>query len=611
MTDKTPPSGGIESNIAAENNGGVADFESFGGKLLTTFCTISTTTPPTLTIAVPDGETVYVARTPEGRIAINALTGMGGATCEVPATGLVRINPSGTAVAAGRTAIIDYANGLFATASSLTVPGIIVDFQVTGMGAQSTNDTIKIRGRAENDTFNFGTGTTAGFNAFNANGDTFPDVTMRHVETIIVNGGDGNDVITGNAGLGTGTVAFPGVLRIYGGAGNDTLTGGLGNDILVGGAGDDKFFGSAGQDTVDYSARTGNLTIQTVADPNAGAAASSGEASEADKVADAIPVIRAGAGNDTITILATSTVSHTVYGGAGHDSFTGSAAAGAGIDKFIGEAGEDSCTGNNTYMDYSGRSVAVTVTVCNPGLATCAETSANDGNQTAVEHRAGDTWTSPIVLDTGTVYVVAGLSGMRHSDVGRRLKMGGFTAGANDDMVDGYVITEYISPTSVKINVSSNSGFVAGSLGGSGTAADRVWEVWGHEGDNVACAGVFGSSVGDTLTGDNRANTIYGGGGDDTIVGGAGDDKLYGEAGDDTIYGGAGNDTIHGGAGEDTMYGGDHDDVLNGGPNQDTFWCDGNNAPLVSGTSAGEADFTVSYNAMEDAALGMGHGCEF
>lgn len=53
-------------------------------------------------------------------------------------------------------------------------------------------------------------------------------------------GGAGNDTITGGSGDDT----------IYGGAGNDLISGGLGNDLIFGGLGDETIGGGAGDDTL-------------------------------------------------------------------------------------------------------------------------------------------------------------------------------------------------------------------------------------------------------------------------------------------------------------------------------------------------------------------------
>ena len=51
------------------------------------------------------------------------------------------------------------------------------------------------------------------------------------LDQVIVDGGEGNDVITGFSRFGDAGIP----LRLEGGAGEDTLTGGSGNDFLDGG----------------------------------------------------------------------------------------------------------------------------------------------------------------------------------------------------------------------------------------------------------------------------------------------------------------------------------------------------------------------------------------
>ncbi len=64
-----------------------------------------------------------------------------------------------------------------------------------------------------------------------------------------IEGGDGNDMIEGGGG---GDILFGGQGRdsLDGGAGNDYLIGGVGNDNLDGGDGDDKLSGGEGRDRV-------------------------------------------------------------------------------------------------------------------------------------------------------------------------------------------------------------------------------------------------------------------------------------------------------------------------------------------------------------------------
>lgn len=90
--------------------------------------------------------------------------------------------------------------------------------------------------------------------------------------------------------------------------------------------------------------------------------------------------------------------------------------------------------------------------------------------------------------------------------------------------------------------------------------------------------GVVGSSAGDVLRGDGRANDLGGSMGADRLAGGGGGDHLHGGAGDDALSGGAGDDFLQGGrdadrvsgaTGNDSLYGGDGDDRVSGGGGRD------------------------------------------
>jgi len=71
-------------------------------------------------------------------------------------------------------------------------------------------------------------------------------------ERLEVNGQGGDDTITGGEGL-EGLIR----LKLDGGAGNDTITGSAGDDTIVGGAGNDVLKGGAGNDTYEVGAGHG------------------------------------------------------------------------------------------------------------------------------------------------------------------------------------------------------------------------------------------------------------------------------------------------------------------------------------------------------------------
>ena len=89
---------------------------------------------------------------------------------------------------------------------------------------------------------------------------------------------------------------------------------------------------------------------------------------------------------------------------------------------------------------------------------------------------------------------------------------------------------------------------------------------------------IKGSTLSDTISGDNGANLIWGRFGKDTIFGFGGNDDIRGDSDpsvttgyDDKIDGGSGDDKINGCAGNDEIAGGPGNDDLNGGYGVDTL----------------------------------------
>jgi Ca2+-binding RTX toxin-like protein len=131
-----------------------------------------------------------------------------------------------------------------------------------------------------------------------------------------VEGGDGNDFITGSAGanqlegeLGNDTVrgnagddfitGHNGNDRLEGGAGEDTLSGGVGRDLLLGGVGDDFLFGNDGNDRLNGGAGNDNLDGEYGNDVLIGGAGD-------DRFLgwDGNDTMIGGAGNDTVLYVA-------------------------------------------------------------------------------------------------------------------------------------------------------------------------------------------------------------------------------------------------------------------------------------------------------------------
>jgi uncharacterized repeat protein (TIGR03803 family) len=276
-------------------------------------------------------------------------------------------------------------------------------------------------------------------------------------------------------------------MRIFGGAGNDTLTGGQGSDLLVGGAGNDIYvFKPAtrtqtdtmvelpheGTDTLDFSAlaaldpvtvnlasATTTLASHTRRTVLVGAA---GEAANFENV-------RGGAGNDLITGNAAANY---LFGGPGNDTLQG----GPGNDTLEGGPGNDSLaggTGNDVYLFKA-------------ASATAPETD------TLVEN-----------------------------------------AGEGIDTLDFSALP---ASTPVTVNLASLTTTLA-------THANRTVLV-AAAGMAANFENVFGGAGNDVLTGNAAGGILEGGGGDDLLTAGSGRTILVGGAGADTLIGGSNDDLL-------------------------------------------------------------------
>ncbi|WP_449419160.1 lamin tail domain-containing protein [Phormidium nigroviride] len=82
----------------------------------------------------------------------------------------------------------------------------------------------------------------------------------------------------------------------------------------------------------------------------------------------------------------------------------------------------------------------------------------------------------------------------------------------------------------------------------------------------------FGTSIGDTLAGNDGNDILIGAGGDDSLLGYQGDDILDGTSGNDSLFGGKDRDTLLAGGDRDLVWGGEGADILDGGVDGDTLF---------------------------------------
>jgi Ca2+-binding RTX toxin-like protein len=172
----------------------------------------------------------------------------------------------------------------------------------TSSGGSGNYDTLTYQDRSDGVTARIDGGVSG------APGET--DTALPDFENVV--GGDGNDLVIGNAGV-----------NVVGGArGNDTLDGGLGADMI---------FGDDGNDTVTYASRSTPIFAALDATANDGAA------NEKDYIITCENLI-GGSGNDT---LVGDNGVNKLFGNAGNDSLIGL----DGKDSLQGGDGNDTMDG--------------------------------------------------------------------------------------------------------------------------------------------------------------------------------------------------------------------------------------------------------------------------
>ena len=459
-----------------------------------------------LTITLNNNETAFLTLRPTDNMVV--VNGVAADNCQLalaPSVAFPGQFPAGKTISVvasamvaamdSRSVILDYVNGIWGEATSGTTGAVTINL---GTNVGGVNNSVKIRGSAGPDAFFIGKGTGTGTQIaggpylLNINGgtpaplDSVPDVILNNVQNVVISSGPGNDKIVADGTMGT-TAAYPWPIQMFGGAGNDTLTGGAGSDIISGDLGGDIMTGGAGNntylmgavpqgstgannfdtitvtnggiDTVDYSQRTGDVSVALATTPTA----ANGESGEAAVIPDTVSVVIGGYGNDTISSAA-SALNHTLKGGLGNDTLTGSGST--GVDTLIGGLGNTSTgDGNDTFagaratVDYSARTSPLTVKI---------DSAAGAGNvggdvtgtltivQPVTANVGGAGTISAPVMAQSTVTALSGMSPT--ASPGHYLTLS-LTAGGTDNGT--YKIVSCTDATSCVIDTSSNTAFVA------------------------------------------------------------------------------------------------------------------------------------------------------
>jgi Ca2+-binding RTX toxin-like protein len=387
-------------------------------------------------------------------------------------------------------------------------------------------------------------------------------------------GGSGNDMLFGQSGndtlLGKGGSDF-----LFGGAGNDVLTGGDADDQVFGQGGDDRMIWNPGDDTDLFE---GGDNFDT-AEVNGGGGAevftatANGARVRFDRLDPAPFSLDAGTTEKLVLNM-----------NGGNDSFsaTGNLAAliqvtvdgGAGEDTILGSNGADTLSGGDGNDFIDGQQGNDTISL-GAGVDTF-QWDPGDGSDTVEGQADFDT-----LLFNGS----AGNENMTVSPNGERAllfrDLGNITIDNNDlerfDInalggTDTIVINSITGTDVTEVNIS-----LAGTLGGS--AGDGVADtiiVNASNADDVI--DIVSNATGISIIGLSAQVNIVGfeTSFDHLVINGlVGDDVIMGSglpAGISfTADGGDGSDVLVGGAGNDTLFGGAGDDVLLGGPGTDTL----------------------------------------
>jgi Ca2+-binding RTX toxin-like protein len=335
-----------------------------------------------------------------------------------------------------------------------------------------------------------------------------------------LNGGSGNDTISGNAGY-DDIYGEDGNDVLNGGDGSDELYGGSGNDLLNGDTGDDRFTNDAGNDTInggsgndlyeaDYSYASSGLTMTYDTATGSGTITVGTETDTFTSI-ESFNGFEGTEYNDVIFGGTGGGYSEYFYGGSGNDTISGN----AGTDYIYGGNGNDVLNGGagNDYL-YGG------------------------GGNDLLNGDAGDDY---FTSDEGNNDTINGGAGgdRYHAD---------YSYGSS-----GLTMT-YDTAGSGTITV--------------GTETDTFTSIESFD-------GFKGTDYNDVIFGGTAVEQLYGREGNDTISGNAGSDYIYGENGNDVLNGGDGYDDLYGGNGNDTLQGTDggtgESDYLVGGSGSDRF----------------------------------------
>lgn len=387
------------------------------------------------------------------------------------------------------------------------------------------------------------------------------EITVASVVTsgVLLDGGEGNDLIVGGSGADS----------LIGGSGSDTLVGGSGNDRYTFGIVNESFnetdvvteHPNGGVDLLDFGALFTGVDVDLSSDSRLATHVRRTVITSGGGVAQNIESAFGGTGDDRLlgnlanNWLGGSIGNDTLSGREGDDTLVGR----EGRDRIVGGYGSDELRGGEGSDRYL-FSVAIA------DEADVITELAGEGTDTLDFFHL----TTPVIVDLTNTNVVAShlMRQVRVASPEQVDYLENAFGGEADDTLDG----------NATHNVLVGNGGDDRLRGGDGN--DRLYGVSGQDsliggaGGDLLDGGssadrLIGGDGGDTLDGGSGSDVLIGGRGDDRMDGGHGDDSLSGDDGDDRIDGKSGDDELSGGLGNDTLLGGFGGDVLRGDAGND------------------------------------------
>ncbi|MCY0093293.1 hypothetical protein OEG82_04515 [Hoeflea sp. J2-29] len=430
----------------------------------------------------------------------------------------------------------------------------------------------------------------------NVTGSDHVDLIVGNSGDNVIDGGAGNDRLSGLAGADT-LIGGTGNDFLDGGTGDDRLFGGADNDTLVGGTGSDLLDGGDGIDTANYAADSGGVYVQLgqgwatsrLVQQSYGTFAALKNAVDNDLAEhDDLVSIENVTGTAYADIINGSSGDNVLKGGAGGDWIQ----AGDGNDKLYGEDGNDTLVGGTgsdlldggdgiDTANYAADSGGVYVQL-GQGWATSRLVQQSYGTFAALKNAVDNDLAEhndlvSIENVTGTAYadIINGSSGdnvLKGGAGGDWIQAGAgndklygedgndtLVGGTGSDLLDGGdgIDTANYAADSGGVYVQLGQGWatsrlVQQSYGTFAALKNAVDNDLAEHDDLVSIENVTGTAYADIINGSSGDNVLKGGAGGDWIQAGDGNDKLYGEDGNDTLVGGTGSDLLDGGDGIDT-----------------------------------------------------------